>query len=63
MMAIADVYDALRSRRPYKEPMSHEKSLGIILKDTGTHFDPTLAGIMERCSKDFLDVSKTLGDD
>jgi len=38
--ALADVYDALSSRRPYKEPFSHEKSKAIILEGRGSHFDP-----------------------
>ncbi len=42
IFAIVDVFDALTSRRPYKEPMSLEMSLGIIEKDAGTHFDPKL---------------------
>ncbi len=42
IFAIVDVFDALTSRRPYKEPMSMETSLGIIEKDAGTHFDPKL---------------------
>jgi len=40
IMALADVYDALRARRPYKEPFSHEKAVAIITADSGTHFDP-----------------------
>ncbi|MCF8076779.1 MAG: HD domain-containing protein, partial [Desulfotignum sp.] len=40
IMAVADVYDALRSRRPYKEPFSHEKAVEIIKQDAGRHFDP-----------------------
>lgn len=42
IMAVTDVYDALRSQRPYKEPFSHEKSLEIILKGSGTDFDPDI---------------------
>ena len=38
--AIADVFDALTSRRPYKEPFSIEKSFGIIRESSGSHFDP-----------------------
>jgi len=38
--AIADVFDALTSKRPYKEPFSVEKSLSIIMEGRGTHFDP-----------------------
>ena len=40
IVAIGDVYDALTSKRPYKEPFSHEKSMGIILDGRGSHFDP-----------------------
>jgi putative two-component system response regulator len=40
LMALADVYDALRSRRVYKEPMSHEVSARIIKDGRGKHFDP-----------------------
>jgi len=38
--ALADVYDALSSKRSYKDPWPEEKILNIIEKDTGTHFDP-----------------------
>jgi HD-GYP domain-containing protein (c-di-GMP phosphodiesterase class II) len=40
IVALADVYDALRSRRPYKAPMSHAKARSIIVQGRGTHFDP-----------------------
>ena len=40
LMAIADVYDALISRRVYKPPFSHEMSMGIIQEGRGRHFDP-----------------------
>lgn len=40
IVAIADVYDALRSERPYKNQFSVEQSLDIIKGDSGTHFDP-----------------------
>jgi response regulator RpfG family c-di-GMP phosphodiesterase len=38
--ALADVYDALASRRSYKDPWPEEKILSIIQQDSGTHFDP-----------------------
>jgi HD-GYP domain-containing protein (c-di-GMP phosphodiesterase class II) len=42
VIAIADVYDALRSERSYKTPFSHEKAKSIILEETGRQFDPEL---------------------
>lgn len=45
IMALADVYDALRSKRVYKEAFSHEKSISIILQGSGNHFDPTLVEV------------------
>jgi HD-GYP domain-containing protein (c-di-GMP phosphodiesterase class II) len=41
--ALADVYDALSSKRSYKEPWPENKILNIIEKDTGTHFDPEVS--------------------
>jgi putative two-component system response regulator len=40
IVALADVYDALTSRRPYKEPYPHETAKQMITKDAGRHFDP-----------------------
>ena len=40
--AVVDVFDALCSRRPYKEPMPVEKVEEILRKDAGSHFDPEL---------------------
>ena len=42
IMSIVDVYDALTSKRPYKEPFSHEKACAIIVAGKGTQFDPDL---------------------
>jgi putative two-component system response regulator len=39
IMAVADVYDALTSRRVYKEAFSHDKAKSMIVEETGTHFD------------------------
>ena len=40
IFAVADVFDALCSRRPYKEPIGFDDSMAILEKDTGSHFDP-----------------------
>lgn len=42
IFALADVYDALRSKRPYKQAMSHAKAIAIIRGDSQTHFDPDI---------------------
>ncbi len=42
IVAVADVYDALTSKRPYKRAMTHEESKAIIVKGTGKHFDPEI---------------------
>ncbi len=42
IMAVADVFDALVSRRSYKEPFSFEKAMSIIDEESGTHFDPII---------------------
>ena len=42
LMAVADVYDALRSARTYKKAFSHEVSMDIIQEGKGTHFDPDI---------------------
>jgi len=42
IVAVADVYDALRSARPYKPSFSHERALSIMADERGRHFDPDL---------------------
>jgi putative two-component system response regulator len=42
LMAVADVYDALISRRIYKEPFPHERAVAMIEAGSGSHFDPTV---------------------
>ncbi|MBN2842570.1 MAG: response regulator [Sedimentisphaerales bacterium] len=53
VMAVADVYDALTSKRVYKEAFSHEKACDIITKDSGTHFDPTVIEAFKQLSEKF----------
>ncbi|MDR0854725.1 MAG: response regulator [Clostridiales Family XIII bacterium] len=58
LMAIADVYDALISPRPYKKPFSTEVAKKIILEGKGTHFDPSLIDVFEKVSDKFEAVAK-----
>jgi putative two-component system response regulator len=53
LMAIADVYDALVSDRPYKKAFSHEEAVRIILEGKGTHFDPVLTDVFEQVADQF----------
>lgn len=59
IMAIADVYDALISRRPYKDPMSHEQAVGIIRDGIGSHFDPVVGAAFLACEADFHRIAQT----
>ena len=43
--SLADVFDALTSHRPYKDPFPLEKALSILRQGSGTHFDPHLTEI------------------
>ena len=48
LMAVADVYDALTSDRPYKKAFSHEEAAQIIREGKGSHFDPVLVDVFEQ---------------
>jgi putative two-component system response regulator len=58
LMAIADVYDALISARPYKAPLSTEEAEGIIEAGRGKHFDPALVDVFHRVSGRFAEVAR-----
>jgi HD-GYP domain-containing protein (c-di-GMP phosphodiesterase class II) len=45
IFAVADVFDALCSKRPYKEPMGFAVAMAILEKDTGSHFDPLVMAV------------------
>jgi putative two-component system response regulator len=55
LMAIADVYDALISKRCYKPAMSHEEAAAMILAESGRKFDPVLAEVF-RCNMDTFNL-------
>lgn len=56
ILALADVYDALVSKRVYKPPFSHQKSVSIILEGAGTQFDPL---VVEAFMAVIEDIRKT----
>ena len=58
IVAIADVFDALTSKRPYKEALSLERSVAIIKEDTGTHFDPEITDAFLSVIDEIQDIQK-----
>jgi len=61
--AIADVFDALMSKRPYKEPFSLEKSFAIIQEGKGSHFDPEVVEAFFAVEKEILLIKETFRDE
>lgn len=62
LMALADVYDALRTRRPYKQPMDHHQALSHILPGRGRHFDPELVDALIASADVFQEIARQLQD-
>jgi putative two-component system response regulator len=60
LMAVTDVYDALVSRRPYKDPMPHWQAAEVIAKGSGTHFDPAVAGVFAKLEGRFRESLERL---
>lgn len=60
IMAIADVYDAVRTKRVYKDAVTHEKAVEIIRNGRGTHFDPDLADVFLEVSSEFARIASDL---
>lgn len=55
IFAVADVFDALCSKRPYKEPMSFEATMAILEKDTGSHFDPEVMKVFHPMARSIFE--------
>ncbi|WP_291995168.1 two-component system response regulator [Candidatus Accumulibacter sp. ACC003] len=62
LMAIADVYDALISRRVYKEQMPHEQAAQIIIDGRGRHFDPDMVDAFVEIQDEFRTIALTYPD-
>ncbi len=62
MMALADVYDALISKRVYKPPFSHEKAMQVIIEGKGKHFDPDLVEAFVELQETFRNIALTFAD-
>jgi putative two-component system response regulator len=57
LMAVADVYDALISRRVYKEPFSHDTSVTVMKQGRGTHFDPDVLDAFLALQSEFQQIA------
>ena len=62
IVAIADVFDALTSQRPYKKAFSLEKSFDNIRKSSGSHFDPEVVEAFFAVQEEILDINKKYAD-
>ncbi len=62
IVALADVYDALTSERPYKKAFSHDKAKSIILAGDGQHFDPKIVQAFILQEEEFDKIRKNFGD-
>ncbi len=62
LMAVAEVYDALISKRVYKPAFSHDKAVKIILKGSGAHFDPDVIAAFEEVIDDFAEIARRFED-
>jgi putative two-component system response regulator len=56
IIAVADVFDALGTKRPYKEPFSNDECFRIIAEGRGTHFDPTIVDIFLAHKDEILQI-------
>ncbi|MCC2972373.1 two-component system response regulator [Massilia sp. IC2-476] len=63
LMAVADVYDALISRRVYKPPFSHEQSLEIMRQGRGSHFDPDVLDAFFTLETEFARIAQEFADE
>lgn len=63
IVAVCDVYDALRSERPYKEAWPHDRAAAIIHEGRGTHFDPQMVDAFERLEDEFRRIADEMRDE
>jgi HD-GYP domain-containing protein (c-di-GMP phosphodiesterase class II) len=63
IFAVADVFDALCSKRPYKEPMTFDAAMEILEKDTGSHFDPSVMEVFRKMAREVYDQLAGIGEE
>jgi len=62
LMAVADVYDALISKRVYKPPFHHKKAVAIIVEEKGKHFDPDMVDAFLELEEEFRQIALEFAD-
>lgn len=62
IFALVDVYDALVSKRPYKEPFTHDRAKAIIVDGKGAHFDPMVVEAFLACEHRFHEIHEKYRD-
>jgi len=62
LMALADVYDAVISRRVYKDGIPHDKAVDIIIDGRGSHFDPDVVDAFVEIADEFRHIALRFGD-
>ena len=60
--AVADVYDALTSKRVYKDAFRHDVSQSIICKESGEHFDPEIVDAFLETREQFIEIQQHYAD-
>lgn len=63
LMAVADVYDALITRRVYREPVEHEEAVRLILEGRGRHFDPAVVDAFVTIAPTFRAIARAHADE
>jgi HD-GYP domain-containing protein (c-di-GMP phosphodiesterase class II) len=63
IFAVADVFDALCSKRPYKEAMSFDETMMILNRDSGTHFDPAVMDVFRPMARTIFDCLEGSSED
>lgn len=61
IFAVCDAYDAIRSKRPYKEALPHEEAVKRIKNDRGKHFDPDIVDAFLECEREFARIETSFG--
>jgi HD-GYP domain-containing protein (c-di-GMP phosphodiesterase class II) len=56
VVAVADAYDAITTRRDYKKPIAHEQAVERLQRDSGSHFDPAAIIEFDECREEFNSI-------